>query len=123
MIRVCKPGGIVLIADVALAADKVGAYNKVEKLRDPTHIRALSYDEWEKLMMNSGLKNLRSASYELEMELEKLLGSSFPKPGDDEKIREIFKNDIGVNTLGMDAYRSGSEIYFTFPISIYVGNK
>jgi len=123
MIRVCINNGTILIADVALPADKVDAYNQVEKLRDPSHTRALSYEEWNKLMMDSGLKNLQRSSYKLEMELEKLLGSCFPNPGDDKKIRDTIKNDIGVNSLGIDAYRSGSEIHFSFPISIFVGNK
>lgn len=123
MCRVCRSGGVVLIADAALPADKVDAYNRMEKLRDPSHTQALSFDEWEKLMVESGLKNLRRGCYRVEMELEKQLKASFPKPGDDEKIRNIFRNDIGVNSLGMDAHWEGSEIHFSYPISIYVGNK
>jgi hypothetical protein len=57
------------------------------------------------------------------MELEKQLKTSFPKLGDDEKIRDIFRNDIDVNALGMDAHWVGNEIYFSYPISIYAGNK
>jgi len=123
MVRVCKKGGIVLIADAALPADKVNAYNHMEKLRDPSHTQALSYDTWEQLMKESGLRNLQRGSYKVEMELEKQLKASFPNPGDDEKIRKIFKDDIDVNSLGMDAHWSGSEIHFSYPISIYTGNK
>lgn len=122
-IRVCKPDGIVLITDVALPANKVDAYNRTEKLRDPSHTQALSYDEWEHLMRESALKNLQRKSYQLGMELEKQLHASFPNPGDEEKIRDIFLNDIGVNSLGMDAHWSGNEIYFFYPIIIYAGNK
>jgi SAM-dependent methyltransferase len=123
MIRVCKPGGVVLVADAALPADKVDAYNRMEKLRDPSHTRALSDDEWECLMTGSGLKHLRRGSYTVEMELEKQLKASFPRPGDAEKIRAIFRNDIGMNALGMETRRSGDEIHFSYPISIYAGNK
>lgn len=123
MCRVCKQGGVVLIADAALPKENVDAYNRMEKLRDPSHTRALSYDEWEKLIRDSGLKNLRHGSYKVEMELEKQLKASFPNSGDDEKIRDIFRNDIGVNSLGMNAHWSGNKIHFSYPISIYVGNK
>lgn len=123
MIRVCKPNGVVLVADAALAADKANAYNRMEKLRDPSHTEALSYEQWEQLMLESGLKNLRYGSYKVEMELEKQLKASFPKAGDDEKLREIFKNDIDVNSLGMDVRQCGDEIHFSYPISIYAGNK
>ena len=123
MIRVCKPKGVVLIADAALPADKVDAYNRMEKLRDPSHTEALSYESWEQLLGESGLRNLQRGSYKIPMELEKQLRASFPNPGDDDKIRDIFKNDINVNSLGMDAHLVGNEIHFSYPISIYVGNK
>lgn len=123
MIRVCKKDGVVLIADAVLPSDKMAAYNRMEKLRDPSHTQALSFDEWDRLLKGSGLKNLRRGSYTVAMELEKQLKASFPNPGDDEKIRKIFKDDIGVDSLGMDAHWSGSEIHFSYPISIYAGNK
>ncbi len=123
MIRVCKPDGIVLIADATLPADKVEAYNRVEKLRDPSHTQALSYETWEKLLENSGLRNLQRGSYKVPMELEKILEASFPNPGDDDKMRDIFREDIGVDSLGIDARLVDDEIHFSFPISIYAGRK
>ena len=123
MIRVCKPDGVVLIADVALPTEKVEAYNRLEKMRDPSHTQALSYESWGKLLGNSGLRNLQRGSYKASIELEKSLKASFPNPGDDDKIREIFRNDINSNSLGMDAHLVENEIHFSFPVSIYVGNK
>lgn len=123
MIRVCKPGGRVLIADVALPSDNVEAYNRMEKLRDPSHTKALSYEEWEQLLNDSGLRDLQRGSYKVPMELEKQLKASFPNPGDDEKVREIFRKDTDTNSLGMDAHWAGNEIHFSYPISIYVGRK
>lgn len=123
MIRVCKPNGIVLIADAALPADKVDAYNRMEKLRDPSHTEALSYESWEQLLGESGLRNLQRGCYQVPMELEKQLRASFPNLGDDDKIRGLFKNDINANSLGMDAHLVGNEIHFSYPISIYVGTK
>jgi hypothetical protein len=82
-----------------------------------------AFDEWENFMRKSGLKNFRRGSYKVEMELEKQLKTSFPNPGDEKKIRNIFRNDICVNSLGMDAHLEGNEIHFSYPISIYVGDK
>jgi ubiquinone/menaquinone biosynthesis C-methylase UbiE len=123
MIRVCKPGGIVMVVDVALPENKVNAYNRMEKLRDPSHTRALSYSQWEQLMNRSGLKSLKRGDYKVEMELEEQLKASFPNPGDCEKLRKIFKDDIGVDSLGVGAHKCGDEIHFSYPISIYSGNK
>ncbi|WP_031434669.1 class I SAM-dependent methyltransferase [Methylomarinum vadi] len=123
MIRVCKHNGMVLIADVALPKEKVDAYNRMEKLRDPSHIKALSLQEWEQLLGEAGLRNLRRGSYQVTMELEKQLEASFPKPGDDDKLRHIFRHDIGPNCLGVDAHWVGTDIHFSYPISVYVGTK
>lgn len=57
------------------------------------------------------------------MELEKQLAASFPNPGDDDRLRDVLRDDIGVNSLGMDAHWSGGEIHFSLPISVYAGNK
>lgn len=123
MVRVCRPGGTVLIADVALPTENVDAYNRMERLRDPSHTQAMSYEAWEQLLGESGLRNLRRGSYKVEMELEKQLRASFPDSGADNAIRKIFRNDIGVNSLGVDAHWVGNEIHFAYPISIYVGER
>lgn len=123
MCRVCKQGGVVLIADTVLSKENVDAYNRMEKLRDPSHTQALSFDDFDQMMRNSGLKNLRRGSYKVEMELEKQLKASFPNPGDDEKIREIFRQDVELDKLGMSAHMVVNEIHFSYPISIYLGNK
>ena len=123
MVRVCKKNGIILIADAGLPANKVEAYNRLEKLRDPSHTKALSHEEWEELLNDSEIKNLQQAGYRVPMELEKQLDASFPNPGDEDKIREIFKKDLSIDSLGMKTHLVGDEIHFSYPISIYVGNK
>ncbi|MGK0291377.1 MAG: ubiquinone/menaquinone biosynthesis C-methylase UbiE [bacterium] len=123
MFRVCKQGGVVLVADVSLPKEKIEAFNQMEKLRDPSHTQALSLDQFEEVMFKSGLKNLRCGNYKVEMELEKQLKASFPNPNDEEKIREIFYQDIDLNSLGMNAHKIENEVHFTYPISIYAGNK
>lgn len=112
-----------MIADVALPSENIETYNQMEKLRDPSHTSALSYETWEELLNDSGLKDLQRGSYKVQMELEKQLNASFPNPGDDKKIREMVRKDVGVNMLGLNAHLMGDEIRFSYPISIYVGTK
>src|SRR5262249_24945100 len=41
MVRVCRPGGRVAVIDVFTSSpEQAEAYNHVEKLRDPSHVRA-----------------------------------------------------------------------------------
>ncbi len=123
MCRVCMTGGVVLIADPVLPAEKVDAYNRMERLRDPSHTQALSFNDFDQMMRKSGLTNLIRRSYNVEMELEKQLQASFPNPGDDKKIREIFRQDINLDKLGLNTHMEEDEIHFCYPISIYAGNK
>jgi ubiquinone/menaquinone biosynthesis C-methylase UbiE len=121
MVRVCQPNGVVLIADVALPAEKVEAYNRVEKLRDPSHAQALSYEAWDALLANCGLRNIERSGYTVDMELEQQIVASCSNPGDADRIRELFRNDLGIDELGVAARLVGTAIHFTYPISVYVG--
>ncbi|WP_321532358.1 methyltransferase domain-containing protein [uncultured Desulfuromonas sp.] len=123
MIRVCQPGGRIVIADAAPPKENVDAYNQLEKLRDPSHTRALALEEWQQLFGQSGLKDLKRGHYTVEMELEKQLQASFPNLGDKEKIRVLFRDDVGKNQLGMNTRQVGNEIHFSYPIAIFAGQK
>lgn len=123
MKRVCTFGGKVIVIDVTPDEDKVDAYNHVEKLRDSSHVTALTFSELENMMKKVGLVNLKVEYHDLEMELEKILQSSFPNPEDIHKIMQLFKEDLTKNNLGMKSHLKGNTIYFYFPISIIVGIK
>lgn len=55
--RVLKPGGSLLFIDNVAPDDSELAVfmNKIEKLRDPSHVRCLSQSEWGNLMEKHGL--------------------------------------------------------------------
>src|SRR5262249_13751170 len=57
MKRVCARGGRILVADMAASEDpnKASALNRMEKLRDPSHVRALSAHELHELFRSAGL--------------------------------------------------------------------
>lgn len=124
MVRVCSPGGRVAVIDVFTSSpDQAEAYNRVEKLRDPSHVRALPLEELTGLCHDAGLRGLRTAFFKLEMALETLLAASFPNPGDADRIRQTFADDIGVDRLGLGAHRRDGAIHFAFPIVIIAGQK
>lgn len=123
MIRICVPGGRVLVADVAVDPTKAAAYDRMEIMRDPSHTHALDIDEFTSLFEQSGLVDCRQGSYGVEIELEAQLRASFPRPGDTERLREMIINDIGVNRLGIDACRKDDTVVYTVPVRIFVGSK
>jgi len=124
MIRVVRPGGRVLVADVAMPASKVAAYDRLEVLRDPSHVHALEIGEFEALFRKSDLEQLASSSYEVDITLEEQLRASFPKPGDADRIREMCRSDIGHDRLGIGCHLdSKGALCYSVPIQVLVGTR
>jgi len=123
MIRVCKHNGKIMVVDVALETRFIDAYNHMEKLRDPSHTKALTFDEFAILFSDKRLSNHKQVSYKVDLELENQLKASFPNKGDDDKIREIFKEDLEKNYLGMNTNMKDKKIYFSYPITVFVSDK
>ncbi|ODU01359.1 MAG: methyltransferase type 11, partial [Planctomycetes bacterium SCN 63-9] len=82
MVRVCKPGGRVVVVDVyTTTPEQARAYNAAEKLRDPSHTRALDLAELLGMMRDDArLGDLSTEFYGLDVDFETLLASSFPDP-------------------------------------------
>ncbi|HET7644662.1 MAG TPA: methyltransferase domain-containing protein [Nitrososphaeraceae archaeon] len=127
MMRVAKPDGRIIIIDVTPESSKANEYNNVEKLRDPSHVKAHTFIELSKMMEEIGLVNLETRCQNLEMDLDKLLEASFPPNGNKEKILYLFKEDLQKDNLGMKSFLKENEynkkIYFYFPISMLLGYK
>lgn len=123
MVRVCKPGGKIVIADVVQPPEKVEAFDRLETLRDPSHVHALTFPEMASIIAAPGLVNIKTARDKVEGELEKQLQASFPNSGDEEKIREMFKADLEFDRMGIDVHLQDDEIHFAVPILVTVGDK
>jgi ubiquinone/menaquinone biosynthesis C-methylase UbiE len=123
MKRVCKPGGRVVVADMAPAAEKADALNAEERLRDPSHVRAMPEEELRELFAQAGLPEPVVRHYHVECELEDLLSRSFPNPGDDDRIREIFRKSINGNALDLNTRMEDGKIYYSFPVAVLVASR
>lgn len=95
----------------------------VEKLKDPSHVRALTVAEFLEMAESLGLQQLRTQFYQFELELETSMKAFFPNPGDSEKIRRIFRDDVGQDNLGLKVHLRDEAIHFAYPVLILVGKK
>jgi len=118
MRRVCRPGGRVVVADTAPALNKADAFNRMEQLRDPSHVRALSPGELLELFAAAGLPEPHLESDALLYDLESFLARSFPKDGDADRIRQLFAESLQSDSLGVAAIRKDGEVRFSFPTVI-----
>jgi 8-oxo-dGTP pyrophosphatase MutT (NUDIX family) len=83
----------------------------------------LALDERTGLFGEAGLQNVRGQFYKHELGLEPVLQGSFPNPGDAERVRQLFEDDLGVDRLGLGVHRRDGDMHFAYPIAILVGHK
>jgi ubiquinone/menaquinone biosynthesis C-methylase UbiE len=123
MKRVCASGGTIEVIDSAPAPEKADAFNRMEVVRDPSHVRAMPTAEHVALFAAVGLPAPRVTSYRLEGELEGLIKRSFPKPGDDETLRRIFRASLANDDLGIIAREVRDEIHFGYPVAVLAAKR
>ncbi len=120
MVRVCRPGGRVIVIDATPEPASQQGYDRAEKLRDPSHTSALTRTQLLSLGAQAGLTTISTQSYRLESRLEDQVAQT-----DRPALQALFAEDIanGTNCLGMDAFHAEDGIRFFFPISIIVWRK
>lgn len=123
MVRVCKAGGRIVVADIAPAPEKADALNAEERLRDPSHVRAMPEEELRGLFAQAGLPEPKAGHYRVECDLDDLLSRSFPNPGDDARIRQIFADSIPGNSLDLNTREEAGKISYSFPVAVLVAAK
>jgi hypothetical protein len=125
MVRVCAPGGRVVVVDMYASENpaKATEWNRLEKLRDPSHVRCLTLTELKALFASVGLPTPEPGFYELRDEVRNLLRRSFPNPGDDVKIIAMFSASAEDDRLGIPVRREGDRINYAYPIAILAARR
>jgi SAM-dependent methyltransferase len=125
MVRVCAPGGRIVVVDTYVSPDpgKAAEFNRLEKLRDPSHARSLALAELRHLFRSVALDEPRTSFYELRDTVENLLARSFPNPGDEEKIIDLFTASLADDRLGIPVRRDGDKLEYAYPVAILAARR
>lgn len=125
MVRVCAPGGRILVIDTQASEDpaKAAEFNRLEVLRDPSHVRALPLSEMRGLFRGAGLGEPRTSFYELRDTVANLLARSFPNPGDEEKIVDLFRASARDDRLGIPVKLEETTIRYAYPVMILCAQR
>ncbi len=117
MRRVCRPGtGRVVVADLTASPDpaKAAAFHRMEMLRDPSHARALTLDELRGLFRGAGFAPPTEAYWQMQIDVEDLLQRSFPVPGSEDTIRQMFSDAVADDAMGLATRREDGRVRFTY---------
>jgi SAM-dependent methyltransferase len=125
MQRVCRSGGQVVLIDQVASADpqQAHALNRMELLRDPSHVRALTLAEMRGLYAIAGLPEPRTTSYALDAELNSLLGGSFPNEGDAQEVRRMIVDSLEDDAMAVRTRRDDGRIWISYPIVALTARK
>ena len=102
---------------------KAGEFNRMERLRDPSHTNILSFAELRAMFSEAGLPGPRLTTYRLDMDLDALLRRCCPEPGDVDVIHEIFDAALVDDRLGIPVRREGSRIHVSYPIAVLAAKR
>jgi ubiquinone/menaquinone biosynthesis C-methylase UbiE len=127
MKRVCQPGGRIVLIDMAAppALEQAIALNRMERLRDPSHVLALSSSELTELFSKVGLAMPEQISYRLEFALDTVLDASFPVNGEKDKtaIRAIFQDSLSNDSMGLQPRMNNGQLWYSYPIVVLKSAK
>lgn len=125
MLRVCRPGGRIVLCD-AIASDdprKAEAFNRMERHRDPSTVEFRPLALLHALFADAGLATPRARFYQVPVEREAVIARSFPAGDDRALLRAMIDQSVEGDTMGVGARRKGDTVWFAYPSVILVAGK
>lgn len=115
MARVCRSDGRVAVIDVVSPHPQLAdRHNEIERLRDPTHVRALTHDELVEQLSLGGLSIESSVAHDQKLDLERWLSQSQTPPDVAGDIRRALEAELaGGEPTGMRPRQIDGELSFT----------
>ena len=122
--RVCRPGGVVTVADICVPEDprKAARFDELEKLNDATHHRALPHAELAALFQRAGLGEPKVARYQLDYTLSRLQHALGHSREAARATEERFRAAIREGLLAGSRIE-GDDTIFSYPIAVLTAHK
>jgi len=125
MARVCRPQGKVAIEDLVSSEhpSRADFQNQIERVRDPSHIRALAISDLLTLLAAAGLEIERLYSSEVLQNVERWLATSQTPSKQAAQVRDMIEADAREDLSGMQPFFKEGEWYFHHPTLAVVARK
>ena len=125
MIRVTKPAARLLIADQVSAEDpaKAALHNEIERLCDPTHARALSESEFERLFADLGLAVAFKGRATIDYSVREWMSHGGPVPEQARQIERKMQGAIDGDSAGLAVRIEGGELRFSHTAVAFLVEK
>lgn len=122
MKRVATPDGRIVIADMLASDDprKADYHNRIERLCDPTHVRALSAADFEAMFTEAGLEIIKQPRSTLNYELDDWISHGGPAQEDVREIHELMGASIDRDLSGLNVRKEQGRLHFSHTAVAYV---
>ena len=106
MVRVCRPGGCVLVEDIIASEhpDRAAYQNRIERLRDASHVEAYPLSRLLSFFAAAGLEVASVATDAIVPELEQWLATTNTPPNGAAEIRTLLEKDRQQDLSGMQPF-------------------
>lgn len=126
MARVCKERGVVGIVDMIAGESAAIAdlQNKLERLRDPSHVRLLNPGELTELLRTQGLTDIRLSFGEQTKPLEEWLAATATPSRERHLITSAVRDELaGGLSTGLNPFVKSSDLHITQKLAFIKGTK
>ncbi|HLK88159.1 MAG TPA: methyltransferase domain-containing protein [Candidatus Binataceae bacterium] len=122
MTRVLKPGGRMVIVDQTTSEDpaKSDYHNRVERLCDPSHARAIPVSEWDRMIADAGLEVAHCGRLRTSYDIESWMAHGGPPPERRARIIEMMEASLETDRSGLHVRRENGQIWFSHTGVSYV---
>ncbi len=125
MARVCKAGGKVAVEDLVASEHphRAARLNRIERLRDPSHVRSLTLSELIGMFTRSGLEIEELSLSYLKQEAARWLANACTPADDARRVMELLEEDEQNDQSGTRPYRENGKLHFVQRTGRIVGRK
>lgn len=122
MVRVLKSKGRILISDNTSKNDpaKSRLHNRIEKLRDPSHVEMLPLGKWRKLFKDAGVKVLKEKRLVQHRNAEDWMRLTQTPPAVQRKVRRLFIQSMSGDKSGQNVRVVDGQIVFDMNYRIFL---
>jgi len=126
MARVCKTGGKIVLVDGLSSEDtaKSEYRNRIEQLRDPSHVRLYSQPELAGLLKAAGLKVIRMRNWDADFYFDEWIKIADPGEAIAKEVRRIMVDSVEDDKTGLSVrFDDDGRLLFTYSTVILVAEK